>query len=75
MKQKMKLLSRRWLILSLIILTASCANLSQMLNQMNIKEPVASVKEAKITGIDFDKVNLIFGIEMGVMPDWAVFGE
>ena len=64
MVKKLKTTILSAMVLYLVILIPSCANLSKMLNQMNVKEPVASVEEAKIAGLDFEKVDLIFGIDI-----------
>ena len=64
MNHKLKTAISWIMVLCLAIIIPSCANLSKMLNQMNIKEPVASVEDAKITGLDFEKIDLIFGIDV-----------
>ena len=48
----------------LTVFAPSCANLSQLLNQMNIKQPVAKVSDAKLTALSFEKVDLLFGIDI-----------
>ncbi len=48
----------------LTVFLSSCANLSQMLNQMNIKKPVAKVSDAKLTALSFEQVDLLFGIDI-----------
>jgi LEA14-like dessication related protein len=35
-----------------------------MLNQMNIKKPVAKVSDAKLTALSFEQVDLLFGIDI-----------
>jgi LEA14-like dessication related protein len=48
----------------LILIFAGCANLSQVLNQMSIKEPRASVVDARLKGLNFDQVDLLFDINI-----------
>ena len=48
----------------LAVFLSSCANLTQMLNQMNIKKPVAKVEDAKLTALSFEQVDLLFGIDI-----------
>ena len=48
----------------LTVFVPSCANLSQMLSQMNIKKPVAKVSDAKLTALSFEQIDLLFGIDI-----------
>ena len=48
----------------LTVFVPSCANLSQMLSQMNIKKPVAKVSDTKLTALSFEQVDLLFGIDI-----------
>jgi LEA14-like dessication related protein len=64
MNQKMKAVLICIMVLTLAVMIPSCANLSKMLDQMNVKEPAASVEDARITGLDFEKIDLMFGIDI-----------
>lgn len=64
MNQKMTYLLYSAFAVCFVIIFSSCANLSKMLDQMNIKEPVANVADAKMTGLDFDKIDMLFGIDI-----------
>jgi len=54
------------LILTIMILlnVFSCANLTQLLSNMQVKKPAAKVTGAKITGVSFDDLDMVFDLEI-----------
>jgi len=62
-------LRKRNLIISVCLVVIAgllphCADLSKVLNQMNIQKPIVEVSDAKLTGLSFDHVDLLFGIDV-----------
>jgi len=52
------------LIFALGLLFAGCANLTQLLNQMDVKKPVISMKSANLTEISLDDATIQFNLEI-----------
>ena len=51
--------------LSLILfLLSGCAEILQLLSQMDVKEPQVNISSVKMTGLSFDRVDLLFDISI-----------
>jgi LEA14-like dessication related protein len=47
-----------------LIWLAGCSDLLNLLNQMNVQEPKVNFSQVKMTGLTFDKVDLLFDIDI-----------
>ena len=65
MSELKKYSSKVLLLIAFTILAGmfhSCKEVVQILQQMNVREPNASVKNVKITGLSLQKADLLFDI-------------
>lgn len=63
-KNKKKQIIKISLLISLVLFLTQCAEFFDLLNQVSVQEPRVKIADVKMTGLSFNKVDLLFNIHI-----------